>query len=267
MDTIIIIVIVALIIIAIAIAIYFFSSSSNNSSNSNNCDNIFVSNIDKNTTYTLDDIKNLMSLTQPLTPLGTEIEISNKTIPFTLIPNGINDMLPVTYSIVLECYIESYAPTWRSLFSNGKDGSISKDTRRPGVFISGTDFNNTPNIIQFVHGSDSCDNISINSIVAAPLGKWFRIILAINENIISIGIMPDALNPNGLPPYINTKTIKGKFNWPKDLSMWYWNPYIDQYKNDPKYIQGSIKVRSVAFISKGIDLVALMNFEKSSRPK
>jgi hypothetical protein len=48
--------------------------------------------------------------------------------------------------------------------------------------------------------------------------------------------------------------IDGTFNWGNNsLNSWNWNPYIKQTNNDPKLIQGSLKVKNVVFWSKQLE--------------
>lgn len=162
------------------------------------------------------------------------LDISTQTIPFTNAPSGINTSQPPSYTMSMDINIAQTGPSWRNIFNNGAHDCCDATSRRPAMFITGTDAA-PANRIHIVHGANEDNNRNIVSNFTATLGQWFNVTWVVNNGTMSTYF-------NGVPD----ATATGTFNWGSPVqNQWRWNEYIQEYTTRAENTQGSVQVANV----------------------
>ena len=170
---------------------------------------------------------------------AAEAEISTAPPTFTP-PTGI-DTSKVSYSMTMDVLIAQAGPSWRNIMNNGAHDCCDATTRRPAVFITGTDVA-PANRIHIVHGATQDNNKNIITSFAATPGTYFNLTWVVDNGTLTT--------------YINgTKDSAGStsatFNWGTPVqNAWNWNQYLKEYTTRTQNTAGSVKVKNVYWFNK-----------------
>ena len=169
-----------------------------------------------------------------------EAEISTAPPAFTA-PTGI-DTSKVSYSMSMDVLIAQTGPSWRNIMNNGTHDCCDATSRRPAVFITGSDAA-PPNRIHIVHGANEDNNKNIVTSFAATLGRYFNLTWVVDGGKLTTYI-------NGTKD--STGTVSGTFNWGTHTPTWKWNQYLSEYTTRTQNTAGSVKVKNAYWFNKAL---------------
>ena len=169
-----------------------------------------------------------------------EAEISTAPPAFTA-PTGI-DTSKVSYSMSMDVLIAQTGPSWRNIMNNGTHDCCDATSRRPAVFITGSDAA-PPNRIHIVHGANEDNNKNIVTSFAATPGTYFNLTWVVDGGKLTTYI-------NGTKD--STGTVSGTFNWGTHTPTWKWNQYLSEYTTRTQNTAGSVKVKNAYWFNKAL---------------
>ena len=169
-----------------------------------------------------------------------EAEISTAPPAFTA-PTGI-DTSKVSYSMSMDVLIAQTGPSWRNIMNNGTHDCCDATSRRPAVFITGSDAA-PPNRIHIVHGANEDNNKNIVTSFAATLGRYFNLTWVVDGGKLTTYI-------NGTKD--STGTVSATFNWGTHTPTWKWNQYLSEYTTRTQNTAGSVKVKNAYWFNKAL---------------
>jgi hypothetical protein len=168
-----------------------------------------------------------------------EVEISTAPPTFTP-PTGI-DTSKVSYTMTMDVNIAQAGPSWRNIMNNGTHDCCDATSRRPAVFITGTDAS-PPNRIHIVHGANEDNNRNIVTSFAATPNTYFNLTWVVDGGKLTTYI-------NGAKD--SAGTVNGTFNWGTPVqTTWNWNQYLKEYTTRTQNTAGSVKVKNVYWFNK-----------------
>lgn len=169
-----------------------------------------------------------------------EAEISTSPPTFTP-PTGI-DRTKVSYTMSMDVLIAQTGPSWRNIMNNGTHDCCDATSRRPAVFITGSDAA-PPNRIHIVHGANEDNNKNIVTSFAATLGTYFNVTWVVDGGKLTTYI-------NGTKD--SAGTVSGTFNWGTHTPTWKWNQYLSEYTTRTQNTAGSVKVKNAYWFNKAL---------------
>jgi len=169
-----------------------------------------------------------------------EAEISTAPPAFTA-PTGI-DTSKVSYSMSMDVLIAQTGPSWRNIMNNGTHDCCDATSRRPAVFITGSDAA-PPNRIHIVHGANEDNNKNIVTSFAATLGTYFNLTWVVDGGKLTTYI-------NGTKD--SAGTVSATFNWGTHTPTWKWNQYLSEYTTRTHNTAGSVKVKNAYWFNKAL---------------
>lgn len=170
-----------------------------------------------------------------------EIEIGSNPPAFR---KPVLDRSKVSYTMSMDVLIERTGTGWRNIFNSGNLDCCDPTTRRPAVFISGTDLGSA-NRVHIVHGAsagggngygadhDGNNRYIVTSFAATP-GAYFNLTWTVHNGTLTTYI-------NGIPDPTGVNT--GSFTWAEE--NWRWNGYLTQFPSRIQNTAGSVKVKNV----------------------
>ena len=170
-----------------------------------------------------------------------EAEISTAPPTFTP-PTGI-DTTKVSYTMSMDVNIAQTGPSWRNIMNNGTHDCCDATSRRPAVFITGSDAA-PPNRIHIVHGANEDNNKNIVTSFAATLGTYFNLTWVVDGGKLTTYV-------NGVKD--SAGTVSATFNWGTPVqNTWNWNQYLKEYTTRTQNTAGSVKVKNAYWFNKAL---------------
>lgn len=190
-----------------------------------------------------------------------EIEIGTNPPSFV---KPVIDRSKVSYTMSMDVMIAQAGTVWRNIFNSSNTDCCNTTTRRPAVFISGSNTGQASRIL-IVHGANPSNGTSfwpehdrngdnrhaLTSFAASP-GVYFNVTWTVDRGTLKTYI-------DGVPNV--QATTGGDFTWGEE--NWRWNAYLTQFPNDSQFRQGSIKVKNVYWWNRPLSGAEVQNIQGS----
>jgi hypothetical protein len=194
-----------------------------------------------------------------------EVEIGTSPPPFK---KPVLDRSKVSYTMSMDVKLAQAGTDWRNIFNSSKQDCCNTTTRRPAVFISGSNTGQASRIL-IVHGANPSngtsfwpehdrngDNRHVLTSFAASPNVYFNVTWTVDRGTLKTYI-------NGL---LNVQaTTGGDFTWGEE--NWQWNAYLTQHPGRAENTAGSVKVKNVLWWNRPLAASEIQALQGSRGPQ
>jgi hypothetical protein len=177
------------------------------------------------------------AIAQRQTIQAEPLELGTISSAFKVAPTGYSSQTVASFTLVMDLWIQTTAPTWRNVFHHGPVSGAEccggPIIRKPAMYITGND-TAPANRVHFIMAQAAAnDNTNVITQAVVPPKTWTKVALVVNGGTLSTYIN-GILDPAG--------TVTGNFVWPSPDQPWTW--LTPQYAG---LTYGSVQVRNVFF--------------------